>query len=55
MSICRCGPCKVIAPKYEELSAKYLDVVFLKLDCNQDNKVCALHLLTFTSLIMEKK
>ncbi|KAF9611722.1 hypothetical protein IFM89_034905 [Coptis chinensis] len=36
-----CGPCKVIAPKYEELSKKYLDVVFLKLDCNQDNKSLA--------------
>lgn len=39
MNFCRCGPCKVIAPLYEELSQKYLDVVFLKLDCNQDNKV----------------
>ncbi|KAK2974290.1 hypothetical protein RJ640_016776, partial [Escallonia rubra] len=36
-----CGPCKVIAPKYQELSKKYLDVVFMKLDCNQDNKSLA--------------
>ncbi|XWS42972.1 hypothetical protein CRYUN_Cryun16bG0059900 [Craigia yunnanensis] len=36
-----CGPCKVIAPKYQELSKKYLDVVFLKLDCNQENKPLA--------------
>ncbi|XP_004492848.1 thioredoxin F-type, chloroplastic-like [Cicer arietinum] len=36
-----CGPCKVIAPKFKELSEKYLDVVFLKLDCNQDNKPLA--------------
>ncbi|AES80410.1 thioredoxin [Medicago truncatula] len=36
-----CGPCKVIAPKYKELAEKYLDVVFLKLDCNQDNKPLA--------------
>lgn len=36
---CRCGPCKIIAPKFEKLSEKYLDVVFLKLDCNQENKV----------------
>ncbi|KAL4323983.1 hypothetical protein GQ457_11G010980 [Hibiscus cannabinus] len=36
-----CGPCKVIAPKYKELSEKYLDVVFLKLDCNQENKPLA--------------
>ncbi|BBH06830.1 thioredoxin F-type 1 [Prunus dulcis] len=37
----KCGPCKVIAPKYQELSKKYLDVVFLKLDCNQENKPLA--------------
>ncbi|XP_039138421.1 thioredoxin F-type, chloroplastic-like [Dioscorea cayenensis subsp. rotundata] len=36
-----CGPCKVIAPKFKELSEKYLDVVFLKLDCNQENKTLA--------------
>nr|AFK37418.1 unknown [Lotus japonicus] len=36
-----CGPCKVIAPKYQELAEKNLDVVFLKLDCNQDNKPLA--------------
>ncbi|XP_021632496.1 thioredoxin F-type, chloroplastic isoform X2 [Manihot esculenta] len=36
-----CGPCKVIAPKFKDLSEKYLDVVFLKLDCNQDNKSLA--------------
>ncbi|CAH9131407.1 unnamed protein product [Cuscuta epithymum] len=36
-----CGPCKIMAPKFEEMSVKYLDVVFLKLDCNQDNKPLA--------------
>ncbi|XP_078447366.1 thioredoxin F1, chloroplastic-like [Wolffia australiana] len=36
-----CGPCKVIAPKFKELSEKHLDVVFLKLDCNQENKPLA--------------
>jgi len=25
-----CGPCKVIAPKFEEMSDKYPDAVFLK-------------------------
>ena len=25
-----CGPCKVIAPKFDELSDKYPDAVFLK-------------------------
>ncbi|CAA3002459.1 thioredoxin F-type, chloroplastic-like [Olea europaea subsp. europaea] len=39
-----CGPCKVIAPKFQELSKEYLDVVFLKLDCNNDNKVLSLSL-----------
>ncbi|GAY69537.1 hypothetical protein CUMW_289870, partial [Citrus unshiu] len=34
-----CGPCKVIAPKFQELAKKYSDVIFLKLDCNQENKV----------------
>ncbi|ERN13664.1 thioredoxin F-type, chloroplastic [Amborella trichopoda] len=36
-----CGPCKVIAPKFQELSEKYSDVIFLKLDCNQENKPLA--------------
>ncbi|XP_031481084.1 thioredoxin F-type, chloroplastic-like isoform X2 [Nymphaea colorata] len=38
-----CGPCRVIAPKFQDLSEKYLDVLFLKLDCNQENKV--IHIL----------
>lgn len=25
-----CGPCKVIAPKFDELSDEYTDAVFLK-------------------------
>ncbi|KAI3518149.1 hypothetical protein L1887_06580 [Cichorium endivia] len=36
-----CGPCKVIAPKFKDLAEKYDDVVFLKLDCNQDNRALA--------------
>ncbi|KAK4748733.1 hypothetical protein SAY87_015319 [Trapa incisa] len=36
-----CGPCKVMAPKVQELSKKYKDVIFLKLDCNQENKPLA--------------
>ncbi|XP_074310663.1 thioredoxin F-type, chloroplastic [Silene latifolia] len=36
-----CGPCKVIAPKVEELAQKNHDVIFLKLDCNQENKALA--------------
>ncbi|GLJ27036.1 hypothetical protein SUGI_0530030 [Cryptomeria japonica] len=36
-----CGPCKIIAPKVEQLSEKYSDVVFMKLDCNIENKPLA--------------
>ncbi|KAI7751320.1 hypothetical protein M8C21_002880 [Ambrosia artemisiifolia] len=36
-----CGPCKIIAPRFQELAEKNLDVVFLKLDCNQENKPLA--------------
>ncbi|KAL3520489.1 hypothetical protein ACH5RR_018638 [Cinchona calisaya] len=36
-----CGPCKIMAPKFQQLSEKYLDVVFLKLDCNQENRPLA--------------
>ncbi|KAL2227874.1 thioredoxin F1, chloroplastic-like [Sesamum indicum] len=36
-----CGPCKIMAPKYQQLSEKYHDVIFLKLDCNQENKPLA--------------
>uniref|UniRef100_A0A0D9WC89 Thioredoxin domain-containing protein n=1 Tax=Leersia perrieri TaxID=77586 RepID=A0A0D9WC89_9ORYZ len=36
-----CGPCKVMAPKFQEMSEKDQDVVFLKLDCNQDNRSLA--------------
>ncbi|KAK2658327.1 hypothetical protein Ddye_004860 [Dipteronia dyeriana] len=40
-----CGPCKVMAPKFQELSQKYSDVIFLKLDCNQDNRIVLVNIL----------
>lgn len=36
-----CGPCKAMAPRYEKLAEDNLDIVFLKLDCNQENKPLA--------------
>jgi len=38
-----CGPCKVIAPKFDEFSEKYPDAVFLKVSvvmCDDDVMVC---------------
>lgn len=37
-----CGPCKLIAPKYEELSETYQDVVFLKVTMDASPEAKAL-------------
>nr|AFZ78678.1 thioredoxin-like protein [Coptotermes formosanus] len=36
-----CGPCKVIAPRIEELAAEYPDVVFLKVDVDECEDIAA--------------
>ncbi|KAH7446955.1 hypothetical protein KP509_01G084000 [Ceratopteris richardii] len=33
-----CGPCEIMYPKIVDLSQMYTDVLFLKLDCNQNNR-----------------
>lgn len=34
-----CGPCKVIAPKFEEFSEKYPDAVFLKVSARSNDEM----------------
>jgi thioredoxin len=34
-----CGPCKKIAPAYIELAVKYPDIVFLKVDVDEAEKI----------------
>lgn len=32
-----CGPCKMIAPKYEQLAETFSTTTFLKVDCDQSS------------------
>ena len=36
MILCRCGPCKVIAPQIEAMSGEMPEVVFLKVDVDEN-------------------
>ena len=34
-----CGPCKTIAPAFTDLSVKHVDIVFLKVDVDNNNEI----------------
>ncbi|KAI9101370.1 thioredoxin-like protein [Phlyctochytrium arcticum] len=34
-----CGPCKVVAPRFEQLASKYPNVVFLKVDVDEQQGI----------------
>lgn len=36
-----CGPCKRVAPVFVELSEKYQDIVFLKVDVDEAEKIAS--------------
>ena len=41
-----CGPCKVIAPKFEELSNTYQDAIFLKCVGDSSTGITRVHACT---------
>ncbi|XP_021944684.1 thioredoxin-2 [Folsomia candida] len=36
-----CGPCKMVAPKLEEMAALFTDVIFLKVDVDENEEVAS--------------
>jgi len=36
-----CGPCKMIAPKLEEMASQFTDVIFLKVDVDDNEEVAS--------------
>jgi len=38
-----CGPCKMIAPKLEEMAAQFSDVIFLKVDVDDNEEVASVY------------
>jgi thioredoxin 1 len=41
LSLARCGPCKVISPKFEQFEQKYTKAKFIKVDVDQLGEVSA--------------
>lgn len=36
-----CGPCKIIAPQFEELSKQHSSIIFLKVDVDENDEIAA--------------
>ncbi|KAK0161164.1 hypothetical protein PV327_009666 [Microctonus hyperodae] len=36
-----CGPCKMIAPQFEELSKQHSSIIFLKVDVDENEEIAA--------------
>ncbi|CAG7822039.1 unnamed protein product [Allacma fusca] len=41
-----CGPCKIIAPKLEEMAQQFTDVIFLKVDVDECEEVASSYNIT---------
>ena len=52
-----CGPCRMLAPVYEELSEKYADqAVFVKLDIDENEEAAVKHgIMSIPNVIAFKK
>lgn len=52
-----CGPCKQIAPFFKELSSKYLNVTFVKVDVDKFDELCNFYDVTLmpTFVLLENK